>query len=216
MNRILLVRLGALGDVVHAIPVAAALRRAFPVGADRLARQREAPRDARSGAGHRSPAGHRRRRSGGGATLLAARARAAPIALRRGDRSAGAAEVGGCSRAARAPSACRLRHRRTCASGWRGRSTPTSTIPAATASTIRAKPAMSSRSTSVCCSRSGSPAAAPEFPIERVDSAVAARRCASGPAAATRCSIPARMAEQALAAVRASAASPRCCASGTG
>src|SRR4051812_10397923 len=27
---ILLVRLGALGDVVHAIPVAAALRRAFP------------------------------------------------------------------------------------------------------------------------------------------------------------------------------------------
>jgi heptosyltransferase-1 len=30
MNRVLLVRLGALGDVVHAIPVAAALRRAFP------------------------------------------------------------------------------------------------------------------------------------------------------------------------------------------
>ena len=30
MNRILIVRLGALGDVVHAIPVAAALRRAFP------------------------------------------------------------------------------------------------------------------------------------------------------------------------------------------
>ena len=30
MTRILLVRLGALGDVVHAIPVAAALRRAFP------------------------------------------------------------------------------------------------------------------------------------------------------------------------------------------
>ncbi|MBZ5559035.1 MAG: glycosyltransferase family 9 protein [Acidobacteriia bacterium] len=30
MNRILLVRLGALGDIVHAIPVAAALRRAFP------------------------------------------------------------------------------------------------------------------------------------------------------------------------------------------
>src|ERR1700751_2661851 len=28
--RILLVRLGALGDIVHAIPVAAALRRAFP------------------------------------------------------------------------------------------------------------------------------------------------------------------------------------------
>ncbi len=30
MNRILLVRLGALGDIVHAIPVAAALGRAFP------------------------------------------------------------------------------------------------------------------------------------------------------------------------------------------
>ena len=30
MDRVLLVRLGALGDVVHAIPVAAALRRAFP------------------------------------------------------------------------------------------------------------------------------------------------------------------------------------------
>ncbi|MCU1383223.1 MAG: hypothetical protein JWL71_1920 [Acidobacteria bacterium] len=30
MNRFLIVRLGALGDVVHAIPVAAALRRAFP------------------------------------------------------------------------------------------------------------------------------------------------------------------------------------------
>lgn len=30
MNRILIVRLGALGDVVHAIPVAAALRRRFP------------------------------------------------------------------------------------------------------------------------------------------------------------------------------------------
>jgi heptosyltransferase-1 len=30
MNRVLIVRLGALGDVVHAIPVAAALSRAFP------------------------------------------------------------------------------------------------------------------------------------------------------------------------------------------
>ena len=30
MNRILIVRLGALGDIVHAIPVAAALRQAFP------------------------------------------------------------------------------------------------------------------------------------------------------------------------------------------
>src|SRR5881275_2486127 len=30
MSRFLLIRLGALGDIVHAIPVAAALRRAFP------------------------------------------------------------------------------------------------------------------------------------------------------------------------------------------
>src|SRR4029077_7231834 len=30
LTRVLIVRLGALGDVVHAIPVAAALRRAFP------------------------------------------------------------------------------------------------------------------------------------------------------------------------------------------
>jgi lipopolysaccharide heptosyltransferase I len=30
LNRVLLIRLGALGDIVHAIPVAAALRRAFP------------------------------------------------------------------------------------------------------------------------------------------------------------------------------------------
>ena len=30
VNRILLVRLGALGDIIHALPVAAALRRAFP------------------------------------------------------------------------------------------------------------------------------------------------------------------------------------------
>ena len=30
MNRVLIVRLGALGDIVHAIPVAAALRRAYP------------------------------------------------------------------------------------------------------------------------------------------------------------------------------------------
>jgi len=30
LSRFLLVRLGALGDIVHAIPVAAALHRAFP------------------------------------------------------------------------------------------------------------------------------------------------------------------------------------------
>ena len=45
-NRILIVRLGALGDIVHAIPVAAALRRAFPRRAHRLAGR--APSTARS------------------------------------------------------------------------------------------------------------------------------------------------------------------------
>ena len=46
---ILIVRLGALGDIVHAIPAAAALRRGVSRRADRLARRREAPRDRRSG-----------------------------------------------------------------------------------------------------------------------------------------------------------------------
>ena len=41
---ILIVRLGALGDVVHAVPAAAALRSAFPDAAHRLAGRREAPR----------------------------------------------------------------------------------------------------------------------------------------------------------------------------
>ena len=30
MNKILIVRLGSLGDIIHAIPAAAAIRRAFP------------------------------------------------------------------------------------------------------------------------------------------------------------------------------------------
>ena len=45
---ILIVRLGALGDVIHAVPAAAALRRAFPAARHRLARGREAPRHRRS------------------------------------------------------------------------------------------------------------------------------------------------------------------------
>ncbi len=45
---ILIVRLGALGDIVHAVPAAAAIRAAYPGRAHRLAGRREAPRDARA------------------------------------------------------------------------------------------------------------------------------------------------------------------------
>ena len=61
---------------------------------------------------------------------------------------------------------------------WRGCSTPRCTIPAAGACTLRARRATSSTSTSGCSSRSGSTAAAPEFPIDDVDSDVARERCA--------------------------------------
>jgi ADP-heptose:LPS heptosyltransferase len=56
-DRFLIVRLGALGDIVHAIPVAAAIRRAFSSAAHRLAGQREASGRARFGSGNRSAAG---------------------------------------------------------------------------------------------------------------------------------------------------------------
>ena len=42
----LIVRLGALGDIVHAVPAAAALRAAYPGRAHRLARRCEAPRSS--------------------------------------------------------------------------------------------------------------------------------------------------------------------------
>ena len=58
----LIVRLGALGDIVHAIPVAAALAPRVSDRTHRLARQREAPRDPRSRSGHRSAARHQRSR----------------------------------------------------------------------------------------------------------------------------------------------------------
>ena len=55
-DRFLIVRLGALGDIVHAIPVAAALRRAFPAARIDWLVSAQASRDPRSRAGHRSPA----------------------------------------------------------------------------------------------------------------------------------------------------------------
>ena len=60
VNRILIVKLGALGDVVHAIPVAAALRRAFPSARIDWLVGAEASRDPRSRARHRPPPGHER------------------------------------------------------------------------------------------------------------------------------------------------------------
>ena len=71
MTRFLIVRLGALGDIVHAIPVAAALRRAFPAARidwlvsgkhreilDLVPGDRSPPGDSRTAAG-----------AGGGASL---------------------------------------------------------------------------------------------------------------------------------------------------
>ena len=134
--------------------MAAALRRAFPDGAHRLAGQREAPRDPRSRAGHRPPA----RRSTiaatrRGGTLAAGRdRRAAAGALRRRDRSAGADQVGGARARVGRAARRRVLRRATRASAPRACSTPTSTIPAAAASTIRAKRGTSSTSTSGCSS----------------------------------------------------------------
>ena len=82
VSRFLIVRLGALGDIVHAIPVAAALRRAFPDAAHRLAGQREASRDPRPRAGDR-PRGSSSTTAadaGGGLSLVAAMRRAPPDA----------------------------------------------------------------------------------------------------------------------------------------
>ena len=55
--RFLIVRLGALGDIVHAVPAAAALRAAHPDAVDRLAGRRAASRVSRSRHGHRSRGG---------------------------------------------------------------------------------------------------------------------------------------------------------------
>ncbi len=99
-ERFLIVRLGALGDIVHAIPVAAALRRAYPAARiDWLvsAKHRELLDlvpviDRRLVINDRPAGGSReswRRR-----VALAGGRRAAPRPLRRRDRSAGPAQVG--------------------------------------------------------------------------------------------------------------------------
>ncbi len=136
MTRFLIVRLGALGDVVHAIPVAAALRRAFP----------DARIDWLVSAKHRElldlvPVIDRRLvvddrgNASGGMPLRSAigelrRAKYdVAIDLQGLIKSAVLARLSGAPR------------------GW---FTPTSTIPAAAAFTIPAKRGTSSTSTSAC------------------------------------------------------------------
>ena len=94
----LIVRLGALGDIVHAIPVAAALRRAFPAARiDWLvsAKHREildlVPVIDRRLVDQRS----RRRARAARRRMLGGDSRAAASAVRRRDRPAGADQVGG-------------------------------------------------------------------------------------------------------------------------
>ena len=176
MNRILLVRLGALGDVVHAIPVAAALHRAFP----------SARIDWLVGAKHRAildlvPVIDRRLvidgESAGGTRVLRVLG-----GLRRSRYDvaidlAGADEVGGAGARVRAPIACSASPRRICASVWRGRSTPTSTIRAAQGLYDPRETRHVVEINLGLLQPLGIPVAAPEFPIARVESEVAADVC---------------------------------------
>ena len=114
------------------------------------------------------------RRGGAASSCWRRDSRAAARAIRRRDRSAGPVEVGG-ARAqlgrARASSASR---RVSARARWRGRSTPTSTIPAAAASTIRGSAVTSSRSTWGCSTPLGRRAGARlNFRSSASDSAVA-------------------------------------------
>ena len=96
VSKFLIVRLGALGDIVHAIPVAAALRRAFPAARiDWLvsAKHREIL-DLVPVIDRRLVINDRGELAGGGADRRARFASCAN-ALRRRDRSAGADQVGG-------------------------------------------------------------------------------------------------------------------------
>ena len=92
----LVVRLGALGDIVHTVPAVAALRRGLPSRADRLAGGRAAPR----GRGSRRRLDVRDRGRSVGQVARAARDRAAAArdALRRRAGFPGAAQIGGSAR----------------------------------------------------------------------------------------------------------------------
>ena len=162
MNRILIVRLGALGDIVHAIPVAAALRRAFPAARiDWLvsAKHREILDlvpviDRRLVVNDRRSIGSRQVEADG-TSLLAA------IGELRRARYDVAIDLQGLiksailSRGRRARRASSAFRHATRASARRVCSTPTRTIRGAAASTIRAKRVTSSTSTSGCCSLLG-------------------------------------------------------------
>ena len=152
VTRFLIVRLGALGDIVHAIPVAAALRRAFPAARiDWLvsAKHREildlVPVD-------RSPPDRQRsrRRRRAGMSLLAAIRELRRRALRRRDRSAGADQVGAAR--ARVGRRARRRLRRAATRASAGAAVLHRRVRSrrAAACTIRARRAMSSPSTSAC------------------------------------------------------------------
>ena len=130
--KFLLVRLGALGDIVHAIPVAVALRRAYP----------DAQIDWIVSAKHREildlvpvlePAYRRERSRRCRRRAVAARGdwRAAPDAVRRGDRHAGAAQVRRDRAVVRSAARDWLQRRGTRASRWRVCSTRTCTTRAA-------------------------------------------------------------------------------------
>jgi heptosyltransferase-1 len=88
---VLIVRLGALGDIVHAIPAARRCGRALPAARIDWLVEREAPRDRRPRAGDRS---HHRRSSVHRRGMGRRHAGAARDTLRCRHRSPGAAQVG--------------------------------------------------------------------------------------------------------------------------
>ena len=114
LNKILIVRLGSLGDLIHAMPAAAALRRAFP----------QARIDWLVDVRHRElldlvPVIDRRIAIETSCSRLADRGdqRAAAKPIRRRARSAGTAEVGGAGAAVRRRARHRVSSRRCFASG---------------------------------------------------------------------------------------------------
>ena len=207
MSRFLIVRLGALGDIVHAIPVAAALRRALSAGADRLAGQRQASRDPRSRAGHRSSSGRStivERPAGGGTSLVSAIRRAAARALRRRASICRGSSSPRCSRG------CPARRASSGSSSSYSREALARLFYTEVARSGRGGLYDAARNAACRRHQSGTADAArdrragvPEFPIEAADSAAArwAQRATERPLRAAQSRR--RMAEQAMAAVAA-------------
>ena len=129
---LLIVRLGSLGDVIHAIPAAAALRARYPERADRLAGRSALRRvllKLVDGLDRVDPVRSARRSVG--ARLLRTIARAAARAVRRRDRSAGAAEVGGAGASGGRAADDRLSARAPARAAGARSSTPRRPIPGA-------------------------------------------------------------------------------------